>query len=163
MRGPLGAAWMTLRRLRWSWVAPGLLTDHEGTELDLQFTSPRMVKEHGVTALRQQLERQVAQAMSHRGWSGAGEATSAAAVRRVIAGNELTEVEKGCLTAVATAAVWPRQRLADAGYDIDSTCQLCNQAPDTISIGRGSVQPRRVCERDTPLWFEKQWQGGPTT
>ena len=32
----------------------------------------------------------------------------------------------------ATDAIWPRTRLAEAGYEIDPMCEKCGQEPDTL-------------------------------
>ena len=85
VRGPLGAAWLTLQRLGWTWPEPGAFLDQHGTRLELRFTSPKMLRHLALDARRQGQEREVASAMTQRGWQRCGEAVSAAAVRGVLA------------------------------------------------------------------------------
>ena len=40
--------------------------------------------------------------------------------------------QKGMYLCAATDAIWPRTRLAEAGYEIDPMCEKCGQEPDTL-------------------------------
>ena len=48
------------------------------------------------------------------------------------ASSQPTALQKSSLRAVACGAVWPKDRLIAAGYDVDPLCELCRADPDTM-------------------------------
>ena len=133
-RGPLDAAWLTLRRLGWDWTEPWAMTTDEGVRIPFRLVGPKMLKRHLCTSSRRQLEAQVGRRLREQGWTGMSDHSgqcSAAAVQRVMAEKATTEDGRHWVRAVATGAFWPAQRLAEAGYAVDARCPLCKDAPDT--------------------------------
>ena len=90
--------------------------------------------------VRAELERQASATLRKREALGPdGDAWSAdrictTAVERVLQSKvaPLTQLQAGCLRAVATGAVWPQGRLSDEGYDVPEMCQLCKQHRDSL-------------------------------
>ena len=131
--GPLGAAYLSLLRVGWSWPAPLTFADRSGREYLLTKVAPSMLQKHLMDAIRQCQESSLARGLARDDEVGR---VSMAAVRRVLGAEIFPSPSdaRGAATlrAVAASAVWTNCRLAEAGYDVDVRCALCGQAPDTL-------------------------------
>ena len=132
-RGPVDAARMTLRRLGWTWPSPFVFSDAEGHRLEVGRHPPVFFERCLKDTVRRQLEMQLASKLQWEDGASPPGRVSVAALRRALASQDLSPLEKGSLRAIATDAVWTRQRLALAGYDVPQACPLSHSGgPDTM-------------------------------
>ena len=141
VRGPLGAAHLTLRRVGWSWPSAFTFTDADGRPHVLTRVSPRMVQRLLEEAVKTKQEQGLAASLQREGaraadgWRPFCGRASMAAVTRVLGskvGGGVDARGAGALRSVAAAAVWTNTRLTAAGYDVPEACALCGLAPDTL-------------------------------
>ena len=140
VKGPIGAAALTLQRIGWSWPSPLEFADANGTRYLLTHFSPALIRRMLVQAEVQVLEKRLAARLARRGavgtdgrgWS-APRATAEAAARVIRSKRHPLEAkEAGCLQAVVADAVWTQSRLWDAGYQVAEECRLCGKHRDSL-------------------------------
>ena len=140
VKGPIGAAWLTLQRAKWEWPAPFVFRSPGGMEYSLTEWAPAMIQKMMVQSAYADLEAQAAKTLAKRNatdpcddkWKA--QRVSVAAVTRVLGSKTrpLRALQAGCLRAVAAGAVWPQGRLADEGYAVEEECVLCRKHRDSL-------------------------------
>ena len=119
---------MSCSRLSWQRVDPFSFVNDMGVRFNLLDVGPKLAQWHAKASHFRCLERGVAaragQPVQHRVcltpiWKALGKAA-------------LTPQERAMAKVVAADAVWPADRLWDAGYDVDLLCSLCGEAPDSM-------------------------------
>ena len=156
-RGPMSAAVLSARRLGWKCRGPFVLSDRSGVRLSLTSMSPGLLKKLAMQDWQRATDVRLAARWKKGQWSwgdddpntlrlrprnadggfavegdGVPSPPSAAVIREALKGSKLTAAEKGALAAVATNAVWPRQRLAEARLASSGLCTLCGEDLDTV-------------------------------
>ena len=129
VRGPFGAYFLSLARVGWSAPAPFKVITDQGVEIDFAWSSPKRVQGELRAAVQRIHERK---AVKHlQGEGGNSDRCDPHNVRKILRSGRFTEIEKGCLAAVACKACWIQQDLMQAGYAVNGFCQLCKREPDT--------------------------------
>ena len=138
MRGPLGAAFLTLRRIGWTWPRPFVFASVAGHEYSLIEVTPRFVQDALLADWHASLEQHVARKFRALGGTKPDgtpteDRVSAAAIVQVLRSGvqPLEPRSAGSLMAAAAGALWTNQRLHQEGYAVSPLCALCHQAPDT--------------------------------
>ena len=138
VRGPVGAALLSAKRIGWSWHSPFALRDADGTEIKLTEVAPRMFQQRLQFGVRRVLEVQCSANLHAAGYVGnkgrklANRVSFGAVAKVTRARKDLLEpIDRGCLLSVATGALWTRTRLHQAGYVESNLCTLCHAEPDT--------------------------------
>jgi hypothetical protein len=144
-RGPLGAAWLELKRIGWGWRSACVLVKECGTELNLLECSAAAVAKE----LRDAVMRDHARRLALREWPQAVEGTRVAfePIVRALATRRWDAVGKGIVRGVACGAIWTRSRLELSGYIVaDTTCQKCGVGFDDIHHRLYLCQHREAVE-----------------
>ena len=142
--GPMSAAVMSARRLGWKFSGPFVVVLPTGVRVPLTAVSPALIRRLAEDAWRGKTEQELAKKWLKDGWEGGEDPQglvpngdisltvplSARAIRQAVRDKSLTPLEAGSLVSVATDAVWPRQRLFDAGLASEPTCIRCGRMPD---------------------------------
>ena len=139
VKGPLGAAHLSLKRLGWCWVDAFRIMTDEGILLSFIEHSPKAIRDALRHAVRRGLERDLLKHLCKRGeWVGldGGPLKSRICVGSVLKTvrsrkHPLEPLQRGCLLSVAAGALWTRTRLRDAGYHVCPMCPKCGKAEDT--------------------------------
>ena len=144
VRGPIGAAVLSAKRLQWNVNHPYLWVNDRGDELSLLEASPRLVEWHVRQSWERLISRRVARKLQAQGFN-AQDTVGFAVVRQVLnsnAGSQLTALQKGALRAVACDAVWPKDRLIAAGYDVDRCVSSAEHNRIRCSTGCGNARTK---------------------
>jgi hypothetical protein len=139
-RGPVGGAFLELKRLGWSFgdgqSAPFSLITDLGDTLVLTRVSPAALDVHLSAAYGRALERRLAakwRAETDYGVLQSDLRLAHEPVARAINSAEAGRIGRGAARAFACNAVWTRDRLVRVGgLLLDSTCPLCETGPDTM-------------------------------
>ncbi len=134
IRGPVGAAALTLARIGWSFKSPFVLADAFGDEVVLTTTSPAMLTKLLADAARDECERAVGRMWARQDGKFAGRrACIDLAVKAIKCGPQhgLTRVQVGALRAAVCNGVYTHSRAVAEGYDIADECPECGAAGDT--------------------------------
>ena len=126
VRGPLGAAELSMQRIGWTWTSPLTWTDHEGIERTFTQSSPAMVQS---IARKAYLVKKETEAARQRGLEEGSLDFSVA--RKLLLGSKLPVLEQGCLRSFLARSVWTRARLANVGLCQTSACKHCGKL-DTL-------------------------------
>ena len=137
VRGPVGAAWLSLARVQAEWVSPFVvrLLDKEVSLLE---TPPLQVKAILQAHARRHFDTQLIGRLVNQsqGWDGEAvilqyrHGIDWALLRRVLLGKEgnLSPAEKAALRVVACGGFWPEERRWLAGLSGHGTCEACCEA-----------------------------------
>ncbi len=155
VRGPIGAAAVTLARRGWRFLSPFTVCDAHGTEHTLTTMSPCLLKDLLRSAFRDDLERKVG---AHLAKSDEGFQCRRAcldfAVKYARPSKRCSPHQAAVFRAVACGAIWTGTVARARGYDTDGDCPLCKAAPDTIhhrTYCCPATRPR--VEAAVPRWF----------
>ncbi len=133
IRGPWGAAALTLARIGWKYEAPFTVTTDEGAEIDLTATAPALLKIQLVAGVKRSLERDVGRSLAKKSATYEGRRAcldlALAALKSSGAGSKL---EKGAYQSALCGSAMTMSRAADLGYDVEDKCPLCGEPGDTI-------------------------------
>ncbi len=133
VRGPMGAAWLTLHRLAWSWTSPFVLHDDRGIEVSLIRNSPATIAKMLHAAVARQLERGVAAKWAVRRPEFQGRRICVEHILPLLnGGKSMSRWLQGIARSVICGAAWTFSRAADRGYDVPDVCPLCGAAGDTV-------------------------------
>ena len=106
-----------------------------GESIDLTDFAPHLVQRLACEAMQRRLERTIARTSGEhptdlhaRVWALSAQPF----IKSTEARTGLTVENKGTLRSVITECVWSQTRLAEAGYDVDSSCPLCHSEEDTV-------------------------------
>ena len=148
VRGPVGAAILTLRRLGWQADLPFAWKDDRGLEVVVPRHTPAALQLLLLDAQQRWEQRRLAKRV---GMQPANPRRAARActehLRSLIKDKQspLNQAEKGALLGVCTGAIWPLERRRLARYATDGICKKCGMASDTI-LHRWSC-PGRAADR----------------
>ena len=155
-RGPIGAAILSAKRLQWDIRSPYKWINDRGLEIDLTKASPKLVEWHVKQSWERLVSARIAQKLQAQGYDtfGSVDFTPARQVIESKAHDQLTLLQKGALRAVVCDAVWPKDRLIEAGYPVSPMCELCDSEADSmfhrlwmctaVDAERNEVAPQRV-------------------
>ena len=133
VRGPIGAAIMSGRRLGWDMEHAFEWRTDAGVTVRLAQDSPALVKWHIEQSARRSIERRVASSCGDPLLAGRrADLSFTLRLLRSKSTKAMCSEDKCTLRCAQANALWPRQRQYDAGYDVDPTCQMCGAAPDTV-------------------------------
>ena len=105
-----------------------------GIEIDLMNASPRVIEWHIRQTWTRLISQRVERSLQAKGFETQGPVDFLPA-RQVIESNvndQVTPLQKGALRAVVCDAVWIKERLIKAGYQVDPLCELCGKSVDTV-------------------------------
>ena len=139
VRGPLGAAHLSLRRIGWRFLTPFSLESASGETFLLTSTSPALLSYHLQLDWKRAVGTQAGRSLGLDNCQ-----VDPTIYRRVMGSQELSGKDKAILRGFVGQAIWSPQRLHAVGYDIDVMCSLCEEAPD--SLGHRLFQCR--CTQD---------------
>jgi len=133
VRGPIGAAVMSARRIGWDVSHPFEWVTDEGLLLMLAQESPALVAWHVEQSAQRLVERRVASSTGDMELQG--RRANLGFTKRLLqsrAKNAMPLMDKGVLRTVQANGIWTRQRQYEAGYEPDPLCQMCDaQEHDT--------------------------------
>ena len=126
VRGPLGAAHMSLKRIGWTFETPLVLRSAEGQQIALTTVSPALLAYHLKVAWTKALGVRAGEAMG----AIQGDQIDPTVFQKVQA--DLKPHHRALAKAYVTQAVWSQARLYSYGYDVNPTCLYCGAAQDTL-------------------------------
>ncbi len=155
IRGPIGAAALTLRRIGWSFTSPFTVTDDRGVEITLTHTTPQLLTDQLTEGVRRSLERQVAAKWAGRCASFSGRrACTDLAVAGIRAAAKTSPLGAGAYRAAVCGAIMTRSRAAAGGYDVLDECPLCGEKGDTERHRiYGCCKSAETVAAAVPAWF----------
>ncbi len=134
IRGPVGAAALTLARLGWRFGSAFELVDAHGDIVGMTTTSPAMVAKLLASAAQDECERIVGRAWAETDAKFAGRRICAdLAVRAIRDGmrHVRDHIEIGALRAAVCGGICTRSRAVANGYAVADECPKCGAAGDT--------------------------------
>ena len=127
-RGPMGAAWLELQRLGWTWSATMEFTDHRHRPIKLLSVAPARLAQMMEAARQEQLEEKLAET--------AGITTSdrvdPSPVLSFLRSKHNDARDKAFVASLFCGRGWTLEDLRQAGYPTDGRCELCGAAQDTL-------------------------------
>ncbi len=126
VRGPLGAAVLSLRRIGWTFDNSLTLLTDEGVKLPLTSTSPALIAYHAQVAWKRTTARSAARTLGFD-----GSQVDATVFQRELRLSHAAATFP-LLKAFITQGVWSPARLRKAGYDVDCRCIHCGAPEDTL-------------------------------
>lgn len=132
VKGPLSAAYLSLKRLGWNVESPFVFIDDQMRRIKLTDHSPCMMGNFLRSSYIRSIERKAAVRLygnmdpPRRVWMEPARKAINSRSRKFDARG------KGIIKALVTDAVWTGARAADAGYTLDSLCPLCRKERDTL-------------------------------
>ena len=117
VKGPVGATFLSLDRIKWTWPSPFQFFDDSNTEILLTATSPALLKSMLSAAVCRTNQRQAAAKLADSSHF-TGTRASLEVARRVAdsKGGRLSRKESSSLRDAAVNAIWTKCRLREAGY-----------------------------------------------
>ncbi len=160
IRGPIGAAALTLTRLGWEFASPFILRDPDGVEHSLTNSSPCLTRDLMRDALRANLERKIGATLARDETSFEGRrACLDLAINASRPTRGISRHQSAAFRAVACGAIWTAVKAKERGYDIDGLCAVCRMAPDTIRHRTyGCDGTREAVKAAVPRWFWEEAQ-----
>ena len=171
-RGPIGVAYLELRRIRWSWPAPFTVVTDGGDVVTLTAISPAAFKALAVQGVRRELGRRVVR--SHvSGVREGADRILATPLRVAGQGRLITARDRACMRALFCAGIWTESERYQRGYSQSASCPRCGE-PDSVfhrlweccdaevAAARGRVVEERIVARaleagDKSCLFTKAW------
>ncbi len=133
IRGPMGAAWLTLHRLSWKWTSSFVLHDDRGIEVSLIRNSPATVAKLLHAVVTRQLERAVAAQWAATRPEFKDRRICIEHIRPMVdGGRTMSNWLQGVARSVLCNAVWTFSRAVDRGYEVINKCPLCGALGDTF-------------------------------
>ena len=127
VRGPLGAAHLSLARVGWAFETPFTLRSPSGEIVPLTSTSPAMLAYHLQRDWKKEVEEQASKAIGLQGCQ-----IDPSCYRAAMGGSRLSSRDRALLRAFMCHAVWSNQRLYDVGYQVSTRCPLCGGPTDAL-------------------------------
>ncbi len=125
--GPLGAAHLSLKRVRWAFVTPLTVKTDTGEILQLTSSPPALIYYHLQLAWKRTVSRSACKALGLQPHAQVYNAEVQSLFRsRALGPHKLT-----LLRVFLTHAVWSQARLRSCGYDVPAECLHCG-AQDTL-------------------------------
>ncbi len=155
IRGPVGAAALTLARVGWRFDGPFKIHDGAGTEVVLTKSSPAMIRGIMRDATRRLYERRAAArlAKAHPEFNGR-RACLDLAIRAAASRRRLAPRQAGAFRALACGALMTQDRARKLGYSSDGMCPLCGAEKDTPNHRvYGCSKTEDAVRKAVPRWF----------
>ncbi len=160
VRGPLGAAILTLHRLGWRMDSPFVLTDDWGEELALTKITPAMLSDMLHAASRRALEHYVGGRFAVDDEEFVGRRICIDQVREQLRNDrKLTREGRAAAASVICNAVMTYSRAVGLGYLVIDRCPMCGCAGDTLRHRIWECQHPDVVEarrRAAPQWLQEE-------
>ncbi len=125
VKGPIGAAHLSLKRIGWQFDTPLVLKSAEGALISLTTVSPALLSYHLQVAWKQNLGLRAGAVVG----APVGAQIDATIARQVM--ENQTPRNRALTRAYLTQAVWSQARLYSYGYEISPYCPHCG-AMDTL-------------------------------
>ncbi|CAK0844078.1 unnamed protein product [Prorocentrum cordatum] len=127
VRGPIGAMFLSLKRIGWSMPSYAQMTNDLGVTFSLATSSPRLIK----NLLREAVIRQLCRLSGEK--LGVGARLCYDSVIRDLSSSKYTPFEKGSIRANVCGACWTKERATQCGYQLqDTSCALCGGPSDSM-------------------------------
>ncbi len=166
VRGPIGAAAVTLARVGWRFTSPFAITDTDGTEHCLTTASPCLIRDLMRGATRAAMEKAVAASLANNDETFRDRrACLDLAIAASRPGRRHNAQQAAAFRAVACGAIWTAALAKERGYVTDGCCPLGCRVPDTIRHRVYECPHTRDAVRNAvPRWFwdEAQRTGAHT-
>ncbi len=155
VRGPVGAALLSLARIGWRFRDAFRLEDDRGVEITLTHTTPQLLRDLLVDGVRRAMERQMARkwASTCKLYEGRRICVDlAVSALRPKAGTD--PMGRGAYRASACGAIMTMHRAAQGGYDVCELCPRCRKFPDTVFHRIYGCETSEEALKDAvPQWF----------
>ncbi len=166
VKGPVGAAALSLARVGWSFRNAFSLTDAHGEEVLLTVTSPSMLTKMLIDASKDECERAVGRAWATTDPSFAGRRVCIDLVAKAIKNgykDGLTPIQIGALRAAVCNGVYTRSRAVADGYEVPDQCPACGARGDTPHHRvYGCSHTKEAVLRCVPRWvYDEGRRAGP--
>ena len=127
VRGPIGAAILSAKRLGWNIEHPTRWYTDQGETLELTKASPKLLSWHALQTWNRIISKRVAGKLSEDGYS-TDKTIDFSHVRHTLRSNTSDQLtpHENC------GAIWTMDRLRGAGYQVDLECHMCKAAPDSV-------------------------------
>ncbi len=160
VRGPIGAAILSLHRIGWQMHSPFILTDDRGEELPLTKVSPAMLSTLLYDAVLRSLERCVGAKLAEGDEEYSGRRICIDHVRRQLASDRgITHEGRAAFISVLCGAVMTFSRAVSLGYLVDDICPKCGCRGDTVRHRVWECQHADVVaarNRAAPRWLREE-------
>ncbi len=160
VRGPIGAAQLTLQRVGWKFVGPFTIEDSNGEAVKLTETSPALLGQLLRRAVIQTMEASVGAKLAAHDPRFEGRRVAVDHVTAQLSRDRsLSAADKAAYRSVACGALMTYSRAARSGYLVRDVCPLCGMVGDTIRHRVWCCQhPTAVAARNAaaPLWLRQE-------
>ncbi len=167
VKGPIGAAVLSLQRLGWDMPSPFVVVDDWGEEIPLTRTSPAMLAELLRDATTRALERYAGARAADGDTEFEGRRLCADQVRQQLATDKkLTREGKAAAVSTICGAVMTYSRASAGGYLVQDICPMCGCRGDTLHHRIWRCQhPEVVAARNrvAPQWLQAEVARRPAT
>jgi hypothetical protein len=160
VRGPIGAAILSLHRIGWDMPSPFILRDDRGEDIPLTKVTPAMLAVYLKEATLRALERYVGNKVAVKDEQFRGRRACVDHLRDQLAHDrKLTSEGRAAYLSVLCGAVMTHHRAANSGYLVDDICPKCGCRGDTIHHRVwGCLHPDVVEARNrvAPQWIRDE-------
>ncbi len=160
VKGPIGAAILTLHRLGWSMPSPFVVIDDWGEELALTKVTPAMLADLLREATFRALERYVGSQLALGDEEFVGRRACADQVRAQLKSDKsITAEGRAAALSVICNALMTYNRAANSGYLVIDACPLCGARGDTVRHRVWEcTHPQVVAARNAtaPAWLREE-------
>ncbi len=160
MRGPIGAAILTLHRIGWKMTSPFTLEDDWGEEVALTKVTPALLATMLRDATFRTLEKYVGKKTAETDDAFVGRRACTEHLRRQLASDrKLTAAGKAAFMSVLCNAVMTYSKAVQGGYLVQDRCPLCGKFGDTLHHRIWECEhPQVVAARRTaaPPWIMQE-------
>ncbi len=165
VKGPIGAAALSLERIGWSFTGPFEIADERGATFALTATSPALLRDILKQAVRRADERTLAAQWAKRDPQYRGRrACLDLAIKYSRPGASCSPKQCGAFKSVVCGALMTADRAQRLGYDVDGQCPLCKAARDTPRHRvYGCSATEAVVRAAVPAWFWQEAQRAAPT
>ncbi len=160
VRGPIGAAILSLHRIGWDMPAPFTLRDDRGEDIQLTKVTPAMLAVYLKEATLRTLERYVGSQVAIKDENFRGRRACVDHLRGQLAHDRrLTSEGRAVYLSALCGAVMTYHRAANSGYLVDDLCPKCGCRGDTLHHRIwGCMHPDVVEARNrvAPQWIRDE-------
>ncbi len=155
VRGPFGAAALSLARIGWKLVSAFEVVDDRGAQMFLTQTTPRLFRDLLVAGVRRSMERHLGavRAAEHGQYAGRRVCFDLAA-KAIREHKGMTRQQVGAFRSVLCSAVMTMDKAEKGGYDVINVCPCCGKKRDTVHhrVYECDVTKEAVAAA-VPQWF----------
>ncbi len=167
VRGPIGAAILSLQRLGWDMPSPFVLLDDWGEEIPLTRTSPALLAELLREATTRAIERYAGARAACDDLEFEGRRLCIDQVRQQLATDKsLTREGRAAALSTICGAVMTYSRASAGGYLVQDICPMCGCRGDTLHHRIWRCQhPEVIAARNrvAPRWLQAEVARRPAT